>query len=185
MQVTWWMPGMLRPTLAPILVPLRRRFRRGFVLRAGPDFPGHRLLHLLLQVGHKPNRARHHGQAAANPPRDLHLTGDRGDGAGGIDRQLAPVDGARLLRDELHQPDVTAREAVLGRQREEPGSPGIASSVDGVTDSRDRLLAGAESGDDLARNRTPVAPPRRFLEEARRLLDRAAKAVAHAQQAGG
>src|SRR6266704_2970395 len=176
MQVTWWMPGML-PTPALILAPV---FRAGLLLGAGPDLGRHRLLHLLLEVSHEADRTGHDGQSARDPPRQIHLARDGGDGAGGVDGEVAAVGFRSLLGEKLHELDVAAREAVLLGQGEEPGRPWVGRLVDGVAEPRDDLLGRLVTLDDGAGDVAEVAVGR-LLEHARRLLDRTAEPVAHPQ----
>src|ERR1019366_10040884 len=201
MQVTWWIPdmlagtnrllptgrtegeSMLAPTVltAPALLPGRR-----LRVDPAPDLGGQRLLQLLLDVGDEPDGARHHSQPPCHLPRDVELAGDGADGARSVDRQLASMTALRLHRDPLHQLHVPAGEAVLGGEREELWGPRVDRLVDRVAKACDRPLPLLMGGDDLPRQFVQVhardRSGQRFLQGARGLFDRAAKAAADAQQ---
>src|SRR5712692_3658864 len=140
------MPAML-PTPALILALV---FRAGLRLGSRPDLARHRLIHLLPEVGHEADRPRHHGQAACDPPRQLHLARDGGDRAGGVDREVAAVSPGGLLGDELHELDVTARETILLGQGEEPGRARVGRLVDRVAEARNDLAPRSVAFDDAA-----------------------------------
>src|SRR5947207_15505936 len=127
MQVTWWMPGtfagiVLPCSSPPILVRWPRAFAR-LLLDPGPDLRGQRIPSLLLEVGHKTDRAGHHGQAATDLPGQAELARNCADGTGGVDRQRTLIGDGRLLSDQLHQAHIVAGEAVFCSHLEKPGYP--------------------------------------------------------------
>src|SRR5438309_3300683 len=129
-------------------------------------------------------RSGHVGQPAGDAPGDLHLAGDGGDRARGVDWQGAAVQRGGLSREVLHKTRMAARKAGLRRQREELRRARVGGYVNRVAEARDDLLPGLVVLHDPARCCLKVVTGRRLLEDARRLLDRAAEAVAHAEEAG-
>src|SRR5712692_9309076 len=137
MQVTWWIPGTLAgkriasypagQTSEPMLFlasPSHGELRisivfRGLIFDPAPDLGRQGFLDLLLDVGDEADRSGHDRQPAAHLPRKVELAENRADGAGCVDRQLAPVGSARLLSDELHQLDVASRQPVFEGDREQ------------------------------------------------------------------
>src|SRR5207237_10872424 len=75
------------------------------------------------------------------------------------------------------------RKAVFTRKSEEPCRPWVGWLMDRVPDAGDDLLARPMRLDDLSGVDMEITFRRRFLQRPGRLLDGAAEAVAHAQQA--
>ena len=86
-----------------------------------------------------------------------------------------------LVRDQLHELHVAAREAVGGGHLEELGGPGVDVAMHGMTEAGDGPASALVPFDDSAREaaqvRLLVGPGEGFLKCPRRLLDGTAEAV--------
>ena len=140
-------------------------------------------------MGDQPDRAGHHGEAAAHAPRDLELARDGADRTRRIDGKSAAGGRGSLGADELHELDIPAGKAVLGRQREELRRAGVDLLVHRVAEATDGPLGIAVLTDNSGCDGTQVCAGlgvlQAQLEHARGVLGRTSESIANPEQARG
>src|SRR4051794_27874635 len=109
--------------------------RKRLVLDSCLYLARHRVAQLLADMADKADRPGEDADPAHDAPVEAELAGDRGDGPGRVDRQRLAERRLGLAADRTHQRDVGTREAMLGRDLEEPRRARIDGLVEVMADA--------------------------------------------------